>query len=198
MSWTCPAAELGFPRPERRGLGGTLVPPQVAFACVEGIFFSGSFCAIFWLKKRNLLHGLSFSNELIARDEGLHRDFACAVHGLLVHGASAARIAEIVEDAVAVETEFITESLPVDLLGMNSALMGQYIQFVADHLLVSLGCPKRWGVSNPFDWMELISLHGVTNFFEKRVGDYQKAGVMQSTRGECGDSRGTLEFDLDC
>jgi ribonucleotide reductase beta subunit family protein with ferritin-like domain len=105
---------------------------------------------------------------------------------------------EIVEDAVAVETEFVTESLPVALLGMNSALMGQYIQFVADHLLVSLGCSKRWGAANPFDWMELISLTGVTNFFEKRVGDYQKAGVMQSTRVGGGDSRATLQFDVDC
>lgn len=149
----------------------------VAFAAVEGIFFSGSFCAIFWLKKRGLMPGLTFSNELISRDEGLHCDFACLLYSKLVHKPSAARILEIIIDAVACEKEFVTEALPVALIGMNNALMAQYIEFCADRLLVALGYDKHFGAKNPFDWMELISLQGKTNFFEKRVGEYQRAGV---------------------
>ncbi|EFN58787.1 hypothetical protein CHLNCDRAFT_34102 [Chlorella variabilis] len=150
----------------------------IAFACVEGIFFSGSFCSIFWLKKRGLMPGLTFSNELISRDEGLHTDFACLLYRHIHNRLSEERVAEIVTQAVEIEKEFICDALPVDLIGMNSRLMGQYIEFVADRLLVALGNPKVYNVSNPFDWMELISLQGKTNFFEKRVGDYQKAGVM--------------------
>lgn len=152
----------------------------VAFACVEGIFFSGSFCAIYWLKKRGLLPGLTFSNELISRDEGLHTDFACLMYSLLNNKLSTERIAEIVTNAVELEKEFICDALPVDLIGMNARLMSQYIEFVADRLLVALGNAKVYNVTNPFDWMELISLQGKTNFFEKRVGEYQKAGVMNS------------------
>jgi ribonucleoside-diphosphate reductase subunit M2 len=155
----------------------------VAFACVEGIFFSGSFCAIYWLKKRGLLPGLTFSNELISRDEGLHTDFACLMYSLLNNKLSTERIAEIVTNAVELEKEFICDALPVDLIGMNSRLMSQYIEFVADRLLVALGNEKTYNVTNPFDWMELISLQGKTNFFEKRVGEYQKAGVMNSMEG---------------
>ncbi|MCS7077444.1 MAG: ribonucleoside-diphosphate reductase small subunit [Bacteroidia bacterium] len=150
----------------------------VAFAAVEGIFFSGSFCAIFWLKKRGLMPGLSFSNELISRDEGLHTDFACLIYSMLQNKLTESRVLEIITDAVKIEQEFITDALPVDLIGMNSRLMSQYIEFVADRLLVALGYSKYYHVTNPFDWMELISLQGKTNFFEKRVGDYQKAGVM--------------------
>ncbi|MCS7027680.1 MAG: ribonucleoside-diphosphate reductase small subunit [Bacteroidia bacterium] len=150
----------------------------VAFAAVEGIFFSGSFCAIFWLKKRGLMPGLSFSNELISRDEGLHTDFACLIYSMLQNKLPESRVLEIITDAVKIEQEFITDALPVDLIGMNSRLMSQYIEFVADRLLVALGYRKYYNSANPFDWMELISLQGKTNFFEKRVGDYQKAGVM--------------------
>lgn len=150
----------------------------IAFAAVEGIFFSGSFCSIFWLKKRGLMPGLSFSNELISRDEGLHTDFACLIYSMLQNKLPESRILEIITDAVKIEQEFITDALPVDLIGMNARLMAQYIEFVADRLLVALGCNKYYKVNNPFDWMELISLQGKTNFFEKRVGDYQKAGVM--------------------
>jgi ribonucleoside-diphosphate reductase subunit M2 len=150
----------------------------VAFACVEGIFFSGSFCAIFWLKKRGLLPGLTFSNELISRDEGLHCDFACLLHSKLMQKAGKEKIQEIVKEAVECEREFVCEALPVTLIGMNADLMLQYIQFVADRLLGSLGCDAIYNVANPFDWMELISLQGKTNFFEKRVGEYQKANVM--------------------
>jgi ribonucleoside-diphosphate reductase subunit M2 len=152
----------------------------IAFACVEGIFFSGSFCAIFWIKKRNLMHGLTFSNELISRDEGLHRDFACLLYSKLVNKLPESRVLEIVLEAVKIEKYFVTESLPVSLVGMNADLMSDYISFVADHLLVSLGLNKHFKVNNPFDFMELISLQGKTNFFEKRVGEYQKAGVMSS------------------
>ncbi|KAH7296789.1 hypothetical protein KP509_26G038800 [Ceratopteris richardii] len=150
----------------------------VAFACVEGIFFSGSFCAIFWLKKRGLMPGLTFSNELISRDEGLHCDFACLMYRLLNNRLSEERVREILCDAVSIEQEFVCEALPCDLIGMNSTLMSQYINFVADRLLVALGCRKFYKVDNPFDWMELISLQGKTNFFERRVGEYQKASVM--------------------
>jgi ribonucleotide reductase beta subunit family protein with ferritin-like domain len=151
----------------------------IAFACVEGIFFSGSFCSIFWLKKRGLMPGLTFSNELISRDEGLHTDFACHLYGML-EALPASRILEIVTDAVAIEKEFVSESLPVSLIGMNAKMMTQYIEFVADRLLRSLGLPKHYGSTNPFDWMELISLQGKTNFFEKKVSEYQKAGVLNT------------------
>lgn len=150
----------------------------VAFAAVEGIFFSGSFCAIFWLKKRGLMPGLTFSNELISRDEGLHRDFACLLFHMLENKPSQETVHLIIKNAVEIEKEFITESLPVSLIGMNSTMMSQYIEYVADHLLVALGCKKLYNTPNPFDWMELISMQGKTNFFEKRVGDYQKSGVM--------------------
>ncbi|GAB9464307.1 hypothetical protein Gpo141_00001742 [Globisporangium polare] len=149
----------------------------LAFAAVEGIFFSGSFCSIFWLKKRGLMPGLSFSNELISRDEGLHCDFACLMYSKLVNKLPEFRVHEIIKDAVIIEKEFVRDSLPVELIGMNSALMCQYIEFVADRLLHALGVPKVYGASNPFDWMDMISLQGKTNFFEKRVGEYSKAGV---------------------
>ncbi len=152
----------------------------VAFAAVEGIFFSGSFCSIFWLKKRGLMPGLTFSNELISRDEGLHCDFACHLFGLLENKPSEERVKKIISDAVEIEKEFVTDALPVDLIGMNAKLMAQYIEFVADRLVVALGFSKIFHAKNPFDWMELISLQGKTNFFEKRVGEYQKAGVMSS------------------
>jgi ribonucleotide reductase beta subunit family protein with ferritin-like domain len=147
----------------------------LAFACVEGILFSGPFCAIFWLKKRGLLPGLTFSNELISRDEGLHQDFACLLSSLLNHPATYAKVCEIVCEAVAIEKEFINESLPCNLIGMNATEMSQYIEYVADCLLNQLSCPKLWNSKNPFPWMELISLQNKTNFFEKRVGEYGKA-----------------------
>ena len=150
----------------------------IAFAAVEGIFFSGSFCSIFWLKKRGLMPGLTFSNELISRDEGLHCDFACLLYSMLNNKLPESRVQEIIRDAVSIEQEFVTDALPVDLIGMNAKLMSQYIEFVADRLLVSLGCKKIYNATNPFDFMEMISLQGKTNFFEKRVGEYQKAGVM--------------------
>ncbi|EJF09607.1 ribonucleoside-diphosphate reductase [Pontibacter sp. BAB1700] len=150
----------------------------IAFAAVEGIFFSGSFCSIFWLKKRGLMPGLTFSNELISRDEGLHCDFACLLYSMLNNKLPESRVHEIIRDAVEIEQEFVTDALPVDLIGMNAKLMSQYIEFVADRLLVSLGCSKIYNATNPFDFMEMISLQGKTNFFEKRVGEYQKAGVM--------------------
>ena len=151
----------------------------VAFAAVEGIFFSGSFCSIFWLKKRGLMPGLSFSNELISRDEGMHCDFAVMLHNNhLANKVSEARIREIIVSALEIEKEFIIESLPIRLIGMNSELMKQYLEFVADRLLVDLGCSKMYNSENPFDFMMNISLQGKTNFFEKRVGEYQKAGVM--------------------
>merc|ERR1712010_280779 len=155
----------------------------VAFACVEGIFFSGSFCAIFWLKKRGLMPGLTFSNELISRDEGLHRDFACLLYSMLEKKLPEERVLEIVKNAVEYEKEFVTEALPASLVGMNDKLMGQYIEMCADRLLTSLGCSKIWNTANPFEFMELISLQGKTNFFEKRVGEYQKAGVMGGADG---------------
>uniref|UniRef100_A0A1Y1MSD2 ribonucleoside-diphosphate reductase n=1 Tax=Photinus pyralis TaxID=7054 RepID=A0A1Y1MSD2_PHOPY len=158
----------------------TFAQRLVAFAAVEGIFFSGAFASIFWLKKRGLMPGLTFSNELISRDEGLHTDFACLLHSHLKNRASKQVIYDIITDAVAIEQEFLTEALPCALLGMNSNLMKQYIEFVADRLLVALGNEKVYKTSNPFDFMENISLGGKTNFFEKRVGDYQKAGVLAS------------------
>ncbi|XP_050091111.1 ribonucleoside-diphosphate reductase subunit M2 isoform X2 [Anopheles aquasalis] len=150
----------------------------VAFAAVEGIFFSGSFAAIFWLKKRGLMPGLTFSNELISRDEGLHCDFACLMFKYLVQKPSRKRVTDIIRDAVMIEQEFLTKALPVDMLGMNCELMSQYIEFVADRLLVELGCEKVYNTKNPFSFMEFISLEGKTNFFEKKVGEYQKWGVM--------------------
>ena len=149
----------------------------VAFAAVEGIFFSGSFCAIFWLKKRGLMPGLCFSNQLIARDEGLHCDFACLLHSRLTNKLLESRIVEIVSSAVDIEKEFITDALPVELIGMNSGLMCDYICFCADRLLQALGCSKHYLVSNPFEWMEMISLQGKSNFFENRVSEYSKSGV---------------------
>jgi len=155
----------------------------VAFACVEGIFFSGSFCALFWLKKRGLMPGLTFSNELIARDEGLHCDFACLLHSMLTAPTSEAAVHTMVREAVDIERSFVCDALSVDLIGMNSRLMVQYIEFVADRLLRELGYAPLYGATNPFDWMDLISMQGKTNFFERRVGEYQKAGVMASERG---------------
>jgi len=152
----------------------------IAFAAVEGIFFSGSFAAIFWMKKRGLMPGLTFSNELISRDEGLHCDFACLMFKHMVNKPPKTRILEIIVDAVKIEQEFLTDALPVNLIGMNCDLMCRYIEFVADRLLRELGCDNRYNSENPFDFMEHISLEGKTNFFEKRVGDYQKAGVMAS------------------
>lgn len=155
----------------------------IAFAAVEGIFFSGAFCSIFWLKKRGLLPGLTFSNELISRDEGMHCDFAVHLHNHhLVNKVPKARITEIIVDALNIEREFITESLPASLIGMNAKLMTQYLEFVTDRLLVELECEPVYNVTNPFDFMDLIGMEGKTNFFEKRVGEYQKAGVMNSTK----------------
>jgi ribonucleoside-diphosphate reductase subunit M2 len=153
----------------------------IAFAAVEGILFSGSFCAIYWLKKRGLMPGLTFSNELISRDEGLHAEFACLLYGMLQNKLPDSVVHGLIRGAVSVEREFICEALSCDLIGMNNQLMTKYIEFVADRLLTALGHPKIYHASNPFDWMELISLQGKTNFFEKRVGEYQKAGVMAST-----------------
>jgi ribonucleoside-diphosphate reductase beta chain len=150
----------------------------IAFAAVEGIFFSGSFCSIFWLKKRGLMPGLTFSNELISRDEGLHCDFACLLYSYLENKLPEERVQAIIRDAVTIEQEFVTDALPVSLIGMNARTMSQYIEFVADRLLVSLGCGKIYNATNPFDFMEMISVQGKTNFFEKRVAEYQKAGVM--------------------
>merc|ERR1712012_1418468 len=164
----------------------------VAFASVEGIFFSGSFAAIFWLKKRGLMPGLTFSNELISRDEGLHCDFACLMYKHLVNKPSVATVTGIIKDTVKIEQEFLTDALPVALIGMNNALMKQYIEFVADRLLVELKCPKVYNSENPFDFMELISLEGKTNFFEKKVGEYQKAGVMAKAE----DMKFTLDADF--
>lgn len=149
----------------------------LAFACVEGIFFSGSFCAIYWVKKRGLLPGLTFSNELISRDEGLHTEFAVALYHKLQNKLDKETVHKIVDSAVNYETEFVTEALPVSLIGMNAKDMVQYIRFVADRLLVQLGYPKLYNSGNPFDFMDLISLEGKTNFFEKKVSEYSKPGV---------------------
>ena len=160
----------------------------VAFAAVEGIFFSGSFCAIYWLKKRNLMPGLTFSNELIARDEGLHTDFACLLFHKIVNKPSAEMVTQIIADAVAIEKEFVSEALCVNLIGMNAMLMCQYIDYVADRLLEALGCERFFDdkltgepSQNPFPWMELISMENKSNFFEKRVSEYQRAGVKNSS-----------------
>lgn len=163
----------------------------IAFAAVEGIFFSGSFCSIFWMKKRGLLPGLAFSNELISRDEGLHCDYAVHLHNHhIVNKVPKERIKEIIIDALDIERGFITESLPVSLIGMNSKLMTQYLEFVTDRLLLEFGCEKVYNASNPFDFMEMISLEGKTNFFEKRVSEYQKAGVKSG-------GTGSISFDAD-
>jgi ribonucleoside-diphosphate reductase beta chain len=160
---------------------GSYAERIVSFAAVEGIFFSGSFCSIFWLKKRGLMPGLTFSNELISRDEGLHCDFACMLYNNhLVNKLPKEQVQKIIADAVEIEKEFVTESLPVRLIGMNSDLMSQYIEFVADRLLTELGNDKIYNASNPFDFMDMINLQGKTNFFEKRVGEYQKAGVLNN------------------
>ena len=158
---------------------GSYAERLVAFAAVEGIFFSGAFCSIFWLKKRGLMPGLAFSNELISRDEGLHCDFACLLYTQhLVNMLPKEQVAAIIKDAVEIEKEFVTDAIPVRLIGMNSDLMSKYIEFVADRLLVELGNEKIYNTENPFDFMEMISIQGKTNFFEKRVGEYQKAGVL--------------------
>jgi ribonucleotide reductase beta subunit family protein with ferritin-like domain len=170
----------------------------VAFAAVEGIFFSGAFCSIFWLKKRGLMPGLTFSNELISRDEGLHCDFACLLYSMLEHKLSQERVHQIIGEAVQYEEEFVSVALPVSLIGMNAAWMCQYIRFCADRLIYQLGYEKLYGARNPFDWMELISLQGKTNFFEKRVAEYQKAGVMSriSAGGDTDDNVFTLDADF--
>ena len=159
----------------------------LAFACVEGIFFSGSFCAIFWLKKRGLLPGLCFSNELISRDEGMHQEFAVEVFNMLKNKPSASVIEEIIRDAVSIEKDFITDALPCSLIGMNSDKMIEYIEYVADRLAKQVGHDKIWNTKNPFDFMENISLDGKTNFFEKRVGDY----------GKMDEDSTNIEFDED-
>jgi len=159
---------------------GSFAERLIAFAAVEGIFFSGSFCSIFWLKKRGLMPGLTFSNELISRDEGMHCEFACLLYKMLENKLPKEAATAIITDAVDIEKEFITDALPVNLIGMNAKMMGQYIEFVADRWLAELGYDKVYGASNPFDFMEMISLQGKTNFFEKRVGDYQKSGVLNS------------------
>ncbi|MEP0939989.1 MAG: ribonucleoside-diphosphate reductase small subunit [Cyclobacteriaceae bacterium] len=174
---------------------GSFAERLVAFAAVEGIFFSGSFCSIFWLKKRGLMPGLTFSNELISRDEGLHCDFACLLYNNhLVNKLPEDTVVGIIKDAVAIEKEFVTDALPVKLIGMNADLMCQYIEFVADRLLGELGCPKIYGSTNPFDFMDMISLQGKTNFFEKRVAEYQKAGVMDGPKD---DTKSKFSLDED-
>jgi ribonucleoside-diphosphate reductase beta chain len=168
----------------------------IAFAAVEGIFFSGAFCSIFWLKKRGLMPGLTFSNELISRDEGMHCDFAVHLHNNhLVNKVPTERIKEIIINALDIEREFITESLPASLIGMNSKLMTQYLEFVTDRLLVELGCEKEYNATNPFDFMDMISLQGKTNFFEKKVSEYQKAGVKQTEANT--DDKDPFAFDAD-
>ncbi|WP_113652110.1 ribonucleoside-diphosphate reductase small subunit [Pedobacter namyangjuensis] len=160
---------------------GNFAERLVAFAAVEGIFFSGSFCSIFWLKKRGLMPGLTFSNELISRDEGMHCEFACLLYSMLENKLSEEQVHGIIRDAVEIEKEFVTDALPVNLIGMNAKLMQQYIEFVADRWISELGYSKIYNTTNPFDFMEMISLQGKTNFFEKRVGDYQKSGVLTAT-----------------
>lgn len=181
------------------GSNASFAERLVAFAAVEGIFFSGSFCAIFWLKKRGLMPGLTFSNELISRDEGLHCSFACQLYSKLQRKLSEGTIHKLIGDAVEIEKGFICDALPVNLIGMNNSLMSQYIEFVADRLLSDLGYRPLFGSKNPFDWMDMISLEGKTNFFEKRVGEYQKSGVMASLHDEdvSTSNRKNLSFDAD-
>ena len=175
---------------------GSFVERLVAFAIVEGIFFSGSFCSIFWLKHRGLMPGLSFANQLISRDEGLHRDFACLLYrDHIVQKLPRDQLVAIIQEAVALEKEFITESLPVRLIGMNSDKMSQYIEYVTDHLLVEMGLEKLYNTTNPFDFMDMISLEGKTNFFERRVSEYQKAGV--ATGGEQESTHRDFNLDQD-
>jgi ribonucleoside-diphosphate reductase beta chain len=170
---------------------GSFAERLIAFAAVEGIFFSGSFCSIFWLKKRGLMPGLTFSNELISRDEGLHCDFACHLYNQHIENRLPEEtVKDIIRHAVEIEKEFVSDALPVRLIGMNADLMCQYIEFVADRLLQALGCSKVWNATNPFDFMELISLQGKTNFFERRVGEYAKSGVANKDKG-------TSEFTMD-
>lgn len=170
----------------------------VGFAAVEGIFFSGSFCAIFWLKKRGKMPGLTYSNELISRDEGLHTDFAVLLYKHLKYKLTPATVEGIIRDAVTIEKSFICDALPVDLIGINSASMSQYIEFVADRLLSCLGYSKIYNTRNPFAFMEMISLQGKTNFFEKRVAEYQKAGVMAKLEEGANGGKGHAEFATDC
>ncbi|KAH9846515.1 ribonucleotide reductase small subunit [Lenzites betulinus] len=169
----------------------------VAFAAVEGIFFSGSFASIFWLKKRGLMPGLTFSNELISRDEGMHTDFACLLFSHLKKRPHPDLVRQIIVEAVDIEQEFLTDALPVALIGMNSKLMNQYIEFVADRLLVALGGEKHYNVTNPFDFMDMISLQGKTNFFEKRVSDYSKAGVTASAQSATSEVKTSKTFSVD-
>ena len=166
----------------------------IAFAAVEGIFFSGSFAAVFWLKERGLLPGLTFSNELISRDEGLHTEFACLIYSHLDEKLPESRVVEIITNAVTIEQKFITDSIPCRMIGMNAELMKQYIEFVADRLLLQLGCQKHYESANPFQFMEMISMEGKTNFFEKRVAEYSKANVTSSGASI---STGELEFNDD-
>ena len=156
----------------------------IGFVIVEGLFFSASFCAIYWLKKRGLMPGLTFSNELISRDEGLHCNFGCLIYSKLSNKISSENIYNMIKEAIEIEKEFVSESLPVELIGMNSKLMIQYIEFIADRLLIQLGYEKLYNVLNPFEWMDMISLQGKTNFFEKRVGEYQKANIMNNKKNE--------------
>ncbi|KAI0049638.1 ribonucleotide reductase small subunit [Auriscalpium vulgare] len=169
----------------------------VAFAAVEGIFFSGSFAALFWLKKRGLMPGLTFSNELISRDEGMHTDFACLLFNHLKRRPHPETVLRIITEAVTIEQEFLTDALPVSLIGMNSDLMRQYIEFVADRLLVALGNDKHYNSTNPFDFMDMISLQGKTNFFEKRVSDYSKAGVKTASGAEGSSTKDSKSFTVD-
>lgn len=175
----------------------TFAERLVAFAAVEGIFFSGSFASIFWLKKRGLMPGLTFSNELISRDEGMHTDFACLLFSHLKRRPHPNTIERIITEAVKIEQEFLTDALPVGLIGMNAKLMCQYIEFVADRLLVSLGNEKVYNVTNPFDFMDMISLQGKTNFFEKRVSDYSKANVVHSNQKAEPTAAKTFSLDED-
>ncbi len=173
----------------------SFVDRLIAFAAVEGIFFSGSFCSIFWLKKRGLMPGLTFSNELISRDEGMHCDYACHLYNNNIQNKiSESRIKEIICGALEIEKEFILEALPVRLIGMNSELMSQYLEFVTDRLLVALGCKKVYNSTNPFDFMENIAIQGKTNFFEKRVAEYQKAGVHNKSEEELSSAFSDMDF----
>lgn len=173
----------------------TFAQRLVAFAAVEGIFFSGSFCSIFWLKKRGLMPGLTFSNELISRDEGLHCDFACLLYNMLENKLTMNEVYDIIHESVLCEQEFVRDALPVSLIGMNAKLMSEYIEFCADRLIYALGYPKKYGTRNPFDWAELNSLQGKTNFFERRVSEYQKVGV--ALRNNTGQNEDDNKFCMD-
>ncbi|MCL4139025.1 UNVERIFIED_CONTAM: hypothetical protein GTU68_001602 [Idotea baltica] len=176
---------------------GSYAERLIAFAAVEGIFFSGSFCSIFWLKKRGLMPGLSFSNQLISRDEGMHCDFACLLYNNhLVNKLPVERVRKIITDAVVIEKEFVTDALPVRLIGMNAKMMQQYIEFVADRLLLDLNLEKEYNATNPFDFMQMISLEGKTNFFENRVAEYKKAGVNSDGTGSAQSRTFTMDADF--